>query len=200
VSAAVEEARNRRTYVSAHAYLPDAIEMAVRNGVHSIEHANLIDTAAAELMAIEGAVMVPTLVTYEAMEDVGMALGLPAVNVEKNRAVLDAGLHSLEIARSAGVELGFGTDLIGETQSRQNREFAIRAETLTPREILASMYQVNPRLLRMEGKIGIVAPGAYADLVLCRTNPLDDIASLATPRQALATVLKGGEVVWENQN
>lgn len=42
VSAATEEAGNRRTYVAAHAYLPDAIEMAVRNGVRSIEHANLI--------------------------------------------------------------------------------------------------------------------------------------------------------------
>lgn len=198
VSAAVEEARNRRTYVSAHAYLPDAIEMAVREGVHSIEHANLLDTATAEAMAKAGAVMVPTLVTYEAMGDVGAALGLPARNVEKNRTVLDAGLRSLEIARAANVEMGFGTDLIGETQIRQNREFAIRAEVLTAREILASMYHTNPRLLRMEGEIGILTPGAHADLVFCRSNPIDDITVLAMPDKCFSRVMKAGETVWKN--
>ena len=197
VTAAVEEATNRRTYVSAHAYLPDAIEMAVRNGVHSIEHGNLIDAPTAELMASAGTVMVPTLVTYQAMGDIGEALGLPAVNLAKNRSVLDAGLRSLEIAKDAGVAMGFGTDLIGETQSRQNREFAIRAEAMTAREILASMYHVNPQLLRMEGEIGTIAPGAHGDLVLSRTNPLEDITTLAMPEKTLSHVLKGGEVVWQ---
>jgi imidazolonepropionase-like amidohydrolase len=197
VAAAVEEARNRRTYVSAHAYLPDAIEMAVRNGVHSIEHANLIDTPTAELMAAEGAVMVPTLATYRAMADVGAALGLPELNLAKNRSVLDAGLRSLEIAQAAGVELGFGTDLIGETQARQNQEFVIRSEAQSPREILRSMYVINPSLLRMEGEIGTLAPGAHADLVICRSNPLDDIAALAAPDKTLSHVIKGGEIVWQ---
>lgn len=195
VSAAVEEARNRRTYVSAHAYLPDAIEMAVRNGVHSIEHANMIDAPTAELMAAHGAVMVPTLVTYQAMADVGASLGLPATNLAKNRSVQDAGLRSLEVARSAGVEMGFGTDLIGETQGRQNEEFAIRAKVLGAKEILRSMYQVNPRLLRMEGSIGTLEPGAYADLVVSRANPLDDIHVLASPVHSLLHVMKGGELV-----
>ncbi len=197
VTAATEEARNRRTYVSAHAYLPDAIEMAVRNGVHSIEHANLIDAPTAELMAANGAVMVPTLVTYQAMADVGAALGLPARNLEKNQIVLDAGLRSLEIAKSAGVEMGFGTDLIGETQVRQNQEFGIRAEAISTREILRSMYQVNPRLLRMEGEIGTIATGAHADLVISRTNPLDDISALTFPDKSLSHVIQGGEIVWQ---
>jgi len=196
VSAAVEEARNRRTYVSAHAYLPDAIEMAVRNGVHSIEHANLIDSPTADLMATHGAVMVPTLVTYQSMADVGSALGLPARNLEKNQVVLEAGLRSLEIAASAGVEMGFGTDLIGETQVHQNREFSIRAEALPAREILRSMYQVNPRLLRMEGEIGTLAAGAQGDVVICRTNPLADIGALAMPDKSLSHVIQRGEIVW----
>lgn len=198
VAAATEEAGHRRTYVAAHAYLPDAIEMAVRHGVHSIEHGNLIDVPTAELMAEAGAVLVPTLVTYQAMGDLGAALGLPARNLEKNRTVLDAGLRSLEIAKNAGVTMGFGTDLIGETQDRQNREFAIRAEVLGAREILGSMYQVNPRLLRMEGEIGTIAAGAHADLVLCAPNPLDDISALADPEKALQQVIKAGEVVWRN--
>jgi imidazolonepropionase-like amidohydrolase len=195
VAAATEEARNRRTYVSAHAYLPDAIEMAVRNGVHAIEHGNFIDAPTAERMADAGAVMVPTLVTYQAMADVGAALGLPARNLEKNQSVLESGLRSLEVAKAAGVDLGFGTDLIGETQPRQNLEFAIRSECQNPREILRSMYHVNPRLLRMENEIGTLSPGAHADIVLSPNNPLDDMTPFAKPETALSHVLKGGERV-----
>ena len=198
VAAAVEEARNRRSYVSAHGYLPDAIQMAVRGGVHSIEHGNLIDAPTAEQMAAAGAVLVPTLVTYQAMADVGAALGLPAANLAKNQLVLDAGLGSLEIASTAGVELGFGTDLIGETQDRQNHEFEIRARAQSAREILHSMYVVNPRLLRLEGNVGTLAPGAFGDVVVSQTNPLEDIAALAKPHLTLSHVLKGGELAWEN--
>ena len=196
VTAAVEEARNRRTYVAAHAYLPDAIQMAVNGGVHSIEHGNLIDAPTARLMAEKGAVLVPTLATYAAMGEVGRDLGMPASNLEKNQIVLASGLRSLEIAAEAGVEMGFGTDLIGETQARQNREFEIRAEAQSARDILRSMYVVNPRLLRMEGKIGTLAPGAFGDVVVARTNPLADIRALADPLTSLTHVVKGGDVVW----
>jgi len=197
IAAAVTEARHRRTYVAAHAYLPDAIAMAVENGVHSIEHGNLIDAPTAGLVKRHGAVLVPTLVTYEAMADVGAALGLPARNVEKNRVVLESGLRSLELARAAGVELGFGTDLIGETQERQPREFAIRARAESAREILHAMYVVNPRLLRMEGRIGTLTPGAFADVVIARVDPTEDIAALASPQASLSHVLKGGELFWQ---
>ena len=195
VEAAVTEARHRRTYVAAHAYLPDAIQMAVRGGVHSIEHGNLIDAPTAALMATQGAVLVPTLVTYQAMADVGAALGLPAKNVEKNATVLDGGLRSLELARDAGVAIGFGTDLLGETQVRQNEEIAIRAEVQSAKEILHAMYVVNPRLLRMEGEIGVIRPGAWGDLVLVRDNPLDDVRVLSQPEKSLVGVWKAGAPV-----
>ena len=179
IAAACEEARHRQTYVAAHAYSPESIIMAVENGVHTIEHGNMLDAEAAAAIARRGAVMVPTLVTYEAMDAVGRRLGLPAANLAKNTRVMEAGIRSLEIARAAGATLGFGTDLIGETQARQRREFAIRAEAETPAEILRAMYVVNPRLCRMEGKIGALTPGALADIVLTRVNPLEDIAALA---------------------
>jgi imidazolonepropionase-like amidohydrolase len=195
IAAVAQEARNRQTYVAAHAYSPESIALAVENGVYTVEHGNLIDAAAAGTMKAHGAVLVPTLATYEAMKDVGAALGLPRVNREKNDKVLAAGLTSLDIARSAGVTMGFGTDLIGETQARQNREFAIRAEVEDARQILHAMYVVNPRLCRLEGKVGVLEPGAFADLVLSRVNPLDDVRALADPARALSHVVKGGQVV-----
>lgn len=195
IGAAVEEAAHRHTYVAAHAYSPESIRMAVEAGVHTIEHGNLLDAEIAAVMAARGAVLVPTLCTYEAMRQVGEELGLPAKNREKNEIVFEAGLKSLALAREAGVERGFGTDLIGETQIRQNREFAIRAEVESPREILQAMYRTNVRLCHLEDRIGVIAPDAHADLVIARRNPLEDIRVLADPAATLATVIAGGREV-----
>jgi imidazolonepropionase-like amidohydrolase len=192
VQAAVVEAKHRQTYVAAHAYTPEAVLLAVENGVHSIEHGNLIDKAAATMMAASGSILVPTLSTYEAMAELGAALNLPQSNQDKNKTVYERGLASLELAREAGVTLGFGTDLIGETQVRQGREFAIRAEVEPARDILRSMYLINPRLCMMEGEIGVLAPGSVGDMVLCKINPLENIALLANPADSLTLVLQSG--------
>ncbi len=197
VEAAVEEAEHRRTYVCAHAYLPEAIDMAVRGGVRVIEHGNLIDTPTAALLAARETIMVPTLVTYAAMADLGAKLGLPKRNLEKNQSVLEAGLRSIEIAVDAGVELGWGTDLLGESQPWQGREFLIRGEVQKPRDLLASMFQTNPKLLKLEGRIGRIEPDAAGDLVLLRTNPLDDIGALAEPERHLRSVVQAGQVVFD---
>ncbi|WP_421861224.1 metal-dependent hydrolase family protein [Parvibaculum sp.] len=194
IAAACEEARHRQTYVAAHAYSAESIKMAVENGVHTIEHGNMIDSDSANAVARHGAIMVPTLSTYEAMELLGRKMGFPAANLAKNSKVLEAGLRSLEIARDAGVTLGWGTDLIGESQARQRREFAIRSEAETPAEILRSMYVVNPKLCGMEGKIGTLAPGAAADIVLTRINPLENIAALGD-EDAIERVFQAGRPV-----
>ena len=194
IAAACEEARHRQTYVAAHAYSPEAVRLAVENGVHTIEHGNLIDADVASLMVEHGAVMVPTLSTYEAMDLFGRQIGMPQANLAKNGKVLEAGVASLEIARNAGVTLGFGTDLIGETQTRQRREFAIRAEVETPAEILRAMYVTNPRLLRLEGQVGIIAAGAFGDIVLTKINPLENIAALGEDDAIERVIFRGQEV------
>ena len=138
--------------------------------------------------------MVPTLSTYEAMDLLGRKMGFPEANLVKNSKVLEAGLRSLEIARDAGVTLGWGTDLIGESQARQRREFAIRAEVETPEEILRSMYEVNPKLCGLSGEIGTLTPGAVADIVLTKVNPLEDIAALGGD-DAIERVIQAGRPI-----
>lgn len=192
---AVTEASHRGTYVAAHAYSPEAIEMAVVNGVYSVEHGNLIDKRTAEIVASKGAVMVPTLATYKAMNDVGGKLGLPASNQQKNVVVYESGLESLEIAVNAGVTLGLGTDLIGETQSYQNTEFAIRAEVQSAADILRSMWITNTELCHLVGKVGVVAPDAFGDIVVSNVNPLDNIVKFADHQSSLTHVIQNGTVV-----
>ncbi len=194
---AVVEAEHRQTYVAAHAYSPTSIELAVGAGVHSIEHGNLLDDSSAQAIAAAGAVLVPTLVTYEAMDQVGEKLGLPLTNREKNTKVLKAGIESLEIARRNGVTMGFGTDLLGETQSRQNHELVIRHEVEPAADVLRSMWIETAKLCHLEGKIGTVTPGAYGDIVVSRVNPLEDLNAFANPSAALTCVIQGGAVVVE---
>ena len=195
IVAAVTEATHRGTYVAAHAYSPEAIAMAVANGVHSVEHANLIDKPTAALVASKNAVMVPTLATYKAMNDLGGRLGLPAANQQKNVVVYESGLESLEIALNAGVTLGLGTDLIGETQSYQNSEMAIRAEVQSAPDILRSMWVTNAELCHLSGKVGVVAPGAFGDVVVSSVNPLENIVKFADHQNSLSHVVMGGAVV-----
>ncbi len=194
IRAVTAEAAGRGTYVMAHAYTPAAIERAVRCGVRTIEHANLIDDAAAKVMAQHRAYAVPTLVTYEALASEGARLGLPPESVVKIAEVKDAGLRALEILKRAGVKIGFGTDLLGESHRLQSEEFRIRAQVLGASEVIASATTTAAEVLGMEGKLGRLQAGAIADLLVVDGNPLQDLSCLAGQGDSIALVMKAGRV------
>lgn len=193
--AIVEEAQGWRSYAMAHAYTPEAIRRALDAGVRTIEHGNLIDRETAEHLRAKGAFLVPTLVTYFAIDELGRKLGFPAVSQAKVKDVLDQGLASLEIARAAGVAMGFGTDLLGETHDQQSREFEIRGRVLPASEVIRSATLVNAEILNQTGELGVVAPGALADLLVVDGDPLTNLALLAEPEKNLAAIVKGGRFV-----
>ena len=196
IRAIVEEAQARDTYVLAHAYTARAIARAVRCGVRTIEHGNLIDAETAALAARSGAYVVPTLVTYEALAAEGAQLGLPAASVAKIEEVRAAGLHSLELLKAAGVRMGFGTDLLGASHRLQSNEFLIRAQVLSALEVLQSATTTAAEILRMEGRLGRIQPGAFADLLLVRGNPLKEIGCLAGNGENIPLVMKGGRICF----
>jgi len=191
--AIVEEAEAWNTYVLAHAYSARAITHAVNCGVRSIEHGNLVDREAAELMARKGAFMVPTLVAYEALSRRGSELGLAPVSVEKLQIVLDAGLSSIEHCKAAGVKMGYGSDLLGELQVDQSRELSILADVLTPHEIIVSATATNAELFQREGEIGIISAGALADLLVVDGDPLSNLSLLQEQGKHLSVIMKGGK-------
>jgi imidazolonepropionase-like amidohydrolase len=190
--AAVEEAESAQTYVAAHLYTDAAIRRAVECGVQSLEHCNLITPETARLAAARGAIACPTLVTYQALKQEGASLGLPPESVAKIDDVRLAGLRSLEIMRDAGLTMAFGTDLLGEMHRRQSEEFTIRAEVLDAMEVIRSTTCHAAKLLRMEGRIGAITPGAFADLIIPDADPLRDMASLT---REIGFVMQGGRVV-----
>jgi imidazolonepropionase-like amidohydrolase len=190
--AIVEEAQSWHTYVMAHAYTPAAIRRAVDNGVRSIEHANLIDRETAEHLAAAGGFAVPTLVTYDALHRFGRDVGFPEVNLRKLADVREAGLQSLEILQAAGVPIGYGTDLLGPLHKYQTREFVIRREAMQPFDIIRSATMLNAALLNRAGELGVIAPGARADLIAIDGDPLADIARLDGDGTHLALIMKDG--------
>ena len=192
VRAIVEEARAWHTYVMAHAYSPAAIRRSIDFGVRSIEHANLIDLETAAHVAGAGAFVVPTLVTYDAMHRFGRELGFPEISLHKLGDVREAGLRALEILQAEGVRIGFGTDLLGPMHRHQSREFVIRAEAMRPFDIIRSATIVNAELLNRAGEIGVVAPGARADLIAVDGDPLADIAVLDGQGEHLSHIMKDG--------
>ena len=74
----------------------------------------------------------------------------------------------------------------------QSREFLLRREGLSPIEIIRSATTVGAQLLRMEGKLGTLRAGAYADMILVDGNPLEDLALLQDQGARLPVIMKGG--------
>jgi imidazolonepropionase-like amidohydrolase len=191
VRAVTAEATRRGSYVAAHAYSPEAIRHAVDNGVRSVEHGNLLDAATAALLAERDAVLVPTLATYDAMDRRGAELGLAAVAQAKNREVLAAGQHAVELARAAGVRIGFGTDLMGALEDEQLNGLRLQVEVDGPLAVLRSATSVNADLLGRPD-LGRVAAGAVADLLVLPGDPLTDPGLLWTAGRR--TVIQAGTV------
>ncbi|MFL6130884.1 MAG: amidohydrolase family protein [Mycobacteriales bacterium] len=194
LAAAVEEATNAGRYVAGHAYTSASIRRAAEAGFRSVEHANLMDAGTADLLAAKGVFVVGTLATYEALAVRGAEAGMPADQLAKLQRVRDAGLKSLELASAAGVRLVYGTDLLGPMHDAQLTEFSLRAQAQPAAEVLRAAT-VNAAALFGEDDLGVVAPGARADLLLLDADPLADLAVLTRPERHLRAVLRGGRTV-----
>lgn len=197
--AAVEEAEAAGLYALAHAYSPRAVTRAVQAGVRSIEHGNLIDEATAREMKRCGAYLVPTLATYAALADEGQRLGWSPAMLAKLQQVADRGVQAVRIAHAEGVPIAFGTDLLGHMHARQNTEFALRAPALPPLELLQGATAVAARLMGRERELGVVAPGALADLLIVDGDPSASLDMLVAPETGIRLLMQGGRVVVDRR-
>jgi imidazolonepropionase-like amidohydrolase len=192
VEAAVEEARAFGRYVCAHAYTPQAITRAAHAGVRTIEHGNLIDDASAKLMAEKGMFLVANLVTYYEMKKRAAEYGMNSDMLAKNDLVIEGALKSLEICKRHRIPLAYGTDLLGQLQVAQSEEFTLRAQVLSPAEIIRSATIVGAQVVRMEGKLGCLKSGAFADILVIDGNPLKDLKLFQGQGQHLSVIMKAG--------
>jgi imidazolonepropionase-like amidohydrolase len=195
IAAAADEAKRWGVYVGAHAYSNESIMRGVQHGVRSIEHGNFLERSGAELMKEKQAFLVPTLVTYEMNKRLGPASGKTEFALRKNDVVHAAGLKSLDMCRSVGVPIGFGTDLMTYTHKYQTEGLAVQAQVQSKAEVLRSATVVNAQILRQEGKLGELVPGAHADLLVVDGDPLSDLGVFQDKGVRLAAIMKGGRFV-----
>ncbi|MGW9414654.1 amidohydrolase family protein [Arthrobacter cupressi] len=193
--AAVEEAEAANRYVAAHAYTARAINRALEAGVRSIEHGNLLDDESLRLFLEKEAFLVPTLVTYWALKEEGKEFGLTEEMWAKVDSVLSSGLEAIARAHEAGVKLVFGSDLLGGMHRHQNEQFRLLGKVQPAIDAIRSATTTAALLLGREGELGVVAPGADADLLVLDADPVADIAVLADISEHLEYLIQDGAVV-----
>jgi imidazolonepropionase-like amidohydrolase len=186
----VDEAHGWQRKVACHAYGGEGLRRALDGGCDSIEHGLDLDDAAVAQMVRQGTWYCPTLAVYYtdwAPEDT------PAGRRDRKRAEVHE--HSFRRALKAGVKIVFGTDVGGFSWSDPIAQEFSRMVGLgmSPGDAIRSATSLPAEMLGMAGQIGIVAPGAYADVVAVRGDPLKDVKEL----ERIGFVMKDG-IVFKN--
>lgn len=196
IRVAVYEASSRRAYVMAHCHTEEAIRRCIEHGVRSIEHGSEISDDTAHLIAKKGAFVVPTLAVTDVLRKHGPKLGLPPMSLEKIKGLYESILSSIEACSRAGVKIGLGADLLGhEYHPLQGSELALRGEVNTPIDVLRSATSVNAELLQQSGKLGCIAPGAYADILVLDFDPFKNLAAFEQAEKNIPVVMKNGQFI-----
>jgi len=187
IKAIVDEAHGWGKKVACHAYNGVGLHRGLDGGCDSIEHGLELDDAAIAQMVKQGTWLVPTMnVYYDHWAPEGTSQGI----LDRKRAAVHG--PSLQKAVKAGVKIAFGTDVGGFSWSDPiAREFSRMVEFgMTPMAAIQAATSKAAELLSMEGDVGVVAPGGYADIVAVAGDPLKDVRTL----EAVGFVMKDGKV------
>lgn len=197
--AIVQAATDWGTYACAHVYTAAGVRRCLDAGVRSIEHGHLIDDATAALMAQKGAWL--STQPFETGDNV-----LTPDQMEKARESLgtEGWLSSVRLAKKHGVKVAFGTDLFSRTSTSrtENAMLPRLGAVFSNAEVLRIATSGNCELFAQSGKrnpyraapLGVVRDGAWADLLLIRGNPLDDLHVLEDYERNMLAIVKGGVV------
>jgi len=199
LSAAVEEAASRGTYVMAHAYTDAGIRRCLRAGVRSIEHANFASEETVAMIAESGAFFDPTFISLTQRIETASETRLSSSIVHNLERTIASGQQVYKWAKKYDVPIAFGTDLWGaEARKSQVREFEMRMDLDSPANVIRSATTTNAALLMQKDKLGTIAPGAYADLLVVEGDPLTDLRVMLDPQKNLKLIMKDG-VIYKNE-
>ena len=204
LEAFVEVAQSYNTYVASHLFTDEAIQLAIRAGVKSVEHGFLASRETMEMMRDNDAwLSIQPLLDDED----GFSFDDP-VSQAKWIAVTNGTDRAYRMAKEVGVKVAFGTDILFDPAlaERQGAFLAKLQRWYTPYEVLKMATSGNAGLLELsgprhpyqEGPLGVVAEGAYADLILVDGNPLEDIDLVADPEAHFDLIMKDG-VIYRNR-
>ncbi len=197
--AAVEAAQNWGTYVTVHAYTSESIRRSIAAGVKCIEHGHLMDEDTAKLIAEKGI----WLSTQAFPEELGDAFPPGSIERAKFMQVFAGTDKTFTLAKKYKIKTAFGTDVLFSAQlaQRHGALLAMLVKWYTPAETLAMATSTNAQLLSLSGKrnpypgrLGVVAEGALADLLLVDGDPIATIALITDPEKNLLVIMKDGKI------
>lgn len=187
--AAVAVAKEHHSYATAHAHGAEGIKAAIRSGIHSIEHASLIDDEGLQMAKDAGVWLVMDIYDGDWIDQQGTKDGWPAEYLRKNRETTQTQRDGFEKAVKMGVKLGFGTDAGVYPHGLNARQFAYMVKYgMTPMQAIRSATIDAATLIGHESELGSIALGKYADLIAVEGDPLRDISVL----EKVSHVMKAG--------
>ena len=209
MEAAIDEAKRWGTYATAHLYTDESIKMMLDAGAVTLEHMHL---ASEETMQRVAEIAQENDTVFSAQVAVVKGLSTNPVFVTpaaKAKAAFleENGAKVFELMRSQGVPISFGVDSYGSFEAFRYNSQAIkeRKDFFSNEEILAHIFKNNARLVMMtgernpykDGPLGVIEPGAYADILLVEGDPTEDVAVFADWENNIDLVMKDG-VIYKN--
>jgi imidazolonepropionase-like amidohydrolase len=190
--ALVADAHRLGRRVAAHAHGGEGIRWAVDAGVDSIEHGSYIDDAGIAAMRTKGTYLVPTLYLADWFLANAERLRVPPFILEKARRIMPDMEKFIARAMKAGVKIAYGTDSAVYPHGLNGRQFAVFVRMgMSPSQAIQTATWNAADLLGWGDRVGVVAPGHFADLVAVDGDPTQDVTLLERVR----FVMKGGVVV-----
>jgi imidazolonepropionase-like amidohydrolase len=185
--------------VTAHCRNASSTRDAARAGVDVILHASFIDEEALEAVIESGAALCPTFTFLANLADYGDRVGAAAGMVDVFRGEIKATARMMRAAYDAGVQLmcgsesGFALTPYGHWHARELEVF-VDELGLTPLEAITCATKNNARALRLEGRVGVVAEGMLADVLVVDGDPSSDVRVLQDRRNLRAVISRGRSV------
>lgn len=191
----VDEAKRHGTYVASHCTGTAGTIQALKAGVTCIEHGVILDEECIDLMKEHNCSLVSTLTIPL---EIGKNANYPAYMAEKMKKSGEHVLHSYQMAIEAGINIALGTDFTNTPNTSYTslgREFKWLVECgLTPLEAIQCGTRNAAKLLHFGELVGTLQPKKYADLIVVKGNPLNDIELLAHPEN-IELVMMNGDIL-----
>jgi imidazolonepropionase-like amidohydrolase len=199
LKAAVGEADRWNTYVAVHTYTDKSTRMAIEAGVKSLEHCNLLEEETVKLAAKKG-----VFISSQAALFMNPAPpSFTPAQVERQQMAKEGLDRLMKACKKYEAKVLFGTDMVASIESKkaQVTEFTLRSGWFSNAEILRQATSINAEALELSGprnpypgRLGVIEKGAYADILLIKGNPLDDLEILLNPEDNLLLIMKDGKI------
>jgi len=206
LKAAVEEATRYGTYVTVHAQLNNSVSNALDAGVRVIEHGLVLEEDTVKRMKELGVLYSPQ--AFLPLQDVsGNPQFQAPIQQAKLAMVAEGTRNAFALAQKYDLKILWGTDVFGNDAIFENftQEFAFRDEFWSPIEQMRQVTGNNGEMLALsglknpypDGALGVVKPGAYADIILVKGDPSKDIKILMDAKNNIDFIMKNG-VIYKN--